>query len=168
VRERGAPSTLARRPTGAFFAGCHPMSRASRQRDESRHGSQASLKSACNIRCATRLALGLIRGREFCMSSLAFLLRRQPQLAEQQIPPHRMNRVTQAHHRRLDDAVGNAFQRACLSDDLDVAVALLDVLELMHRRRVDRFGKTRPIDDTAIASARENLARRRLRQPIAA
>jgi hypothetical protein len=139
-----------------------------RRAGDSRHGSQASLKSACNIRCATRLTLGLIKGREFCMSSLAFLLRRQPQLAEQQIPSHRMDRITQAHHRRLDDAVDNAFQRACLSDDLDVAVALLGVLELMHQRRVDRFGKTRPIDDTAIVRARGNLARRRLRQPIAA
>jgi hypothetical protein len=114
-----------------------------------------------------RLAFGLIRGRELCMSSLAFLLRRQPRLAEQQIPSHRLDRVTQARHRRLDDAVDNALQRACLSDDLDVAVALLDVLELMHQRRVDRFGKNRPIDDSAIVRARGNLAQLRLRRPIA-
>jgi hypothetical protein len=140
----------------------------SRQPDESPHGSQASLKSACNIWCATRLALGLIRGREFYMSSLAFLLRRLPRLAERQIPSHRMDRIVQAHHRRLDDALENAFQRACLNDDLDVAVALLGVLELMHQRRVDRFGKNRPIDDTAIVRVRGNVAQLRLRQPVSA
>ena len=95
------------------------------------------------------------------MGRLPFFPSRRQAPVEQPIPSQRIARASQGNRRRLDDAVGDAFQRACLNNDLEIAEVLLGVLETLHQRRVDRFGIGRPINDEAITRARLDLAQRR-------
>jgi hypothetical protein len=82
------------------------------------------------------------------------------------VPGDRLQRLQQAFRRRLDDAVVDVFQRACLSRDLDTAAELLTVLENMNERRRRTYGGERRISDATVAQAREELARRRVMQPL--
>lgn len=63
--------------------------------------------------------------------------------------------------RRLDDAVEDAFYRACLNGDLETASDLLNVLVAMHERRRQKYANDRRINDDTVQRARAELDRRR-------
>ena len=93
------------------------------------------------------------------MRKLSSFVDRFVSMAEPRIPADRMTRLSQSYRRRLDDVIDDAFQRACMNGDLDIAADLLHILEKLHNRRVERFGKVRPINDSTIVQARSNLER---------
>jgi hypothetical protein len=103
---------------------------------------------------------------EFPLNRFAVLVDRFAALAPATVPGDRLQRLQQAFRRRLDDAVVDVFQRACLSRDLDTAAELLTVLENMNERRRRTYGGERRISDATVAQAREELARRRVMQPL--
>ncbi len=88
------------------------------------------------------------------------LVGRMAGLSQVRVPVERIERVNQALHRRLDDAVEQVFQQACLNGDLDTAKELLAVLVSMHERRKKKFGEDRRISDDTVQRARDELARR--------
>jgi hypothetical protein len=89
-------------------------------------------------------------------------------LSEPSVPHARLERVSQALRRRLDDAVEDVFNRACLNGDLDTAADLLDVLKRMHVRRQERVGQERRISDQVVLRATAELTRRKqaARRPV--
>ena len=94
------------------------------------------------------------------MRKLSTLIDRMAGLAQPRLPAGRLERINQALRRRLDDAVEDVFNQACLKGDLDTAGQLLAVLERMHSRRQAEFGRERRINDDAIVRGREELDRR--------
>jgi hypothetical protein len=82
-------------------------------------------------------------------------------LSEPSVPYARLERVSQVLRRRLDDAVEDVFNRACLNGDLDTASELLEVLKNMHARRQARVGQERRINDQLVLRATAELSRRR-------
>jgi hypothetical protein len=88
------------------------------------------------------------------------LVGRTPILSAQRLPAERLERVHQVLRRRLDDAVEDVFQRACLNGDLDTARALLQVLEGMHDRRQAKHGNNRRLNDDVLRRARAELEQR--------
>jgi hypothetical protein len=93
---------------------------------------------------------------------MATFVSRLTSLSEPSVPHTRLERVSQALRRRLDDAVEDVFNRACLNGDLDTAAELLGVLKNLHARRQARVGQERRISDQIILRATQELARRRL------
>ncbi len=88
------------------------------------------------------------------------LVGRTPILSAPRMPAERLDRVHQTLRRRLDDAVEDVFQRACLNGDLDTARALLQVLEGMHERRQAKYGSNRRLNDDVLRRARTELEQR--------
>jgi hypothetical protein len=78
-----------------------------------------------------------------------------------------MDRIARTQRRRLDDAVEDVFNQACLTGDLDIAGNLLDVLEKMRARRQANHGRERRLNDDAIVRARREFNRRRSSLPSA-
>ena len=88
------------------------------------------------------------------------LIGRMAQLAQPRVPAERLERINQGFRRRLDDAVEEVFQQACLGGDLEAARELLGVMTAMHARRQQAFGGDRRIADDALQRANQELVRR--------
>lgn len=69
----------------------------------------------------------------------------------------RLASVYRSACRRIDDDVKQTFNRACLSNDLDVATDLLALLEKLHARREGRHRGKRQFNDDTIQRARRKL-----------
>lgn len=88
-------------------------------------------------------------------------------IADQPAPYIPANILVQLKHmlrRRLDDAVEDVFQRACLMGDLRTAEELLGVLENMEARRMLRYETDRRAHDDTLTRLRENLRQRQQRE----
>ena len=94
------------------------------------------------------------------MARLSTLINRMTGIADQKVPLERMQRVNTALRRRLDDAVEDVFNRACLNGDLQTAAELLAVLANMHQRRQLAVGRDRRLSEAALVRARRELAQR--------
>lgn len=75
------------------------------------------------------------------------------------IPGDRLARVNQSLKRRLDDDVEEVFNRACASNDLEVAADLLLLLEKWHARRAAHYGRERRVSGANLQRARKELER---------
>jgi hypothetical protein len=72
----------------------------------------------------------------------------------------RINRVGQAHRRRIDDLIEEAFQHACLSGDMDTAAELVALLERKYDRWMAAHGTDRRAGDQRLSRMRDELSRR--------
>jgi hypothetical protein len=88
------------------------------------------------------------------------LISRAAHLQSPPIPADRFSQVRRSLRRRIDDAVEDVFQRACLTGDLDTAEELLAVLESMRARRISMYGRNRRINDDDIVRLRTELQQR--------
>jgi hypothetical protein len=71
----------------------------------------------------------------------------------------RLVHAARIHRRRLDDALEEAFNRACAVNNLGAATDLLVVLEKWHGKSVNPYGSERRINDTNVKSMRADLDR---------
>jgi hypothetical protein len=73
------------------------------------------------------------------------------------IPIERLSRLQRSPRRRIDDAVKEVFQLACVAGELDTAEELIGVLGNMRERRERKVGGDRRFNDDDIVQARSEL-----------
>ena len=96
------------------------------------------------------------------MRSFGSLIEKAVKFREPQIPGARLERVRPPTVHRLDDGITELFDYACISNDLDAAAELMELLDKWHARRPYEDEEQRRAVGIQLKRMRGELDRRHL------